>query len=610
MKANVTSDVEALRQSFREQVKLGVCCPLCGGTRSFPLTHSDRHDLGLGVIACDHCAMGMISPRPVSAWFDEFYRRYYWRIYISSRFKDLSEMYVVDQCDERAKQIFNAITPHLCEAPNSYLDVGCGQGAMIAEFRKRYPSGNYVGVDPSRDAAEFCRQHHGITIEVVERNSLDADGIRRQFDLITLIHVLEHVLDPVGVLSRAVEGLSDVGLIYVEVPDLLSKEWSGKEFFHVAHIWYFHDFALRNLFTRVGLDVVSIIRGAAEVWPWSIGFVGQRNTRGPQPPAGVLGTSDEFKLGLRRHVVGRQFPLTATAMQDRPGLARMEKSEAQPSFRTSSRNRLTAWVRAPLHKLLRKLSSVRIDEIRALEQQLDAAGRLLEFVSADETNRWLYRNRAERMDATEEVFDESRRRFHLDRYRFAASYVSGKAVLDCATGTGYGVRLLLETGNSRLVVGVDNDFKAVEYAFRKHGCPSSFFICAAGEHVPLEAGTIDVLTCFETIEHVPDDLALLNEFHRVLRPGGLLIISTPNQWPLSVSPYHVREYDRTSLEDVLDRGFACMELYNHNSGSETPYNRGQSSGIVRTTRENEHLAECYLAVCKRKPRWASCESRK
>jgi SAM-dependent methyltransferase len=107
-----------------------------------------------------------------------------------------------------------------------------------------------------------------------------------------------------------------------------------------------------------------------------------------------------------------------------------------------------------------------------------------------------------------------------------------------------------------------------------------------------------VIISFETIEHVPDDHSLIEEFFRVLRPGGHLIVSTPNQWPLEDAPFHVREYDRNSFLHVLESRFDCLELYNQNSGSETPLNHGQPRRIVATTATNEHLAECFIAVCR------------
>jgi ubiquinone/menaquinone biosynthesis C-methylase UbiE len=222
-------------------------------------------------------------------------------------------------------------------------------------------------------------------------------------------------------------------------------------------------------------------------------------------------------------------------------------------------------------------------------------------VLLDPSTQWLQENRLERMDATVEIFDSMRREFHLDRYRFAARHVRGQQVLDCACGTGYGVRMLREIGEAASVVGVDIDDKAIQYACQKHRVESTAFVRSSGDRLPLAGNSVDVVTSFETIEHVPDDVALLEEFYRVLRVDGMLIISTPNQWPLRDAPFHVREYDRKAFLDLLESHFHCVELYNQNSGCATPHNHDQPRGIVETMPYNEHLAECYLAVCRKKP---------
>ena len=223
-------------------------------------------------------------------------------------------------------------------------------------------------------------------------------------------------------------------------------------------------------------------------------------------------------------------------------------------------------------------------------------------VVLDPSTQWLQQNRLERMDATVEIFDPKRREFHLDRYRFAAQRVRGRKVLDCACGTGYGVRLLREVGEAASVIGVDIEDKAIAYAIQRHQVDSAAFICSSGENLPLSDNSVDIVTSFETIEHVPDDVALVEEFYRVLRTDGILIVSTPNQWPLADTPHHVREYDQSSFLKVLESRFACVELYNQNSGCATLHNHDQVRGIVTTMPYNEHLAECYLAVCRKKSR--------
>jgi 2-polyprenyl-3-methyl-5-hydroxy-6-metoxy-1,4-benzoquinol methylase len=585
--------IEVLRSSFNQTPKSRVYCPLCGGNATSALTNLDRHDLGLKLVACRRCGLGMISPRPEAPWFDEFYANTYWPIYISSRFKDLDDMYIGDRCVERAQQIFTAITPMFPHPPSSYLDVGCGQGAMLVEFHKRYPTAKCFGVESSRDAVEFCRRRHGISIEAAHWNSVEPDNLTGPFDLITLIHVIEHVLDPVDVLTRAVQRLPETGIIYVEVPDLLSDKWSGKDFFHIAHVWYFHEIALRNLFLRCGLDVVSVTRGATEVWPWALGLVGQRNATGFQPSETVPAVPKKFMICLKEHLAARELPIVMNPLSLRArsaqsqGLSRLRKMRAVPG-----------WIKAPVHDFVKRYTSVRADEIQSLENRLAATEKLLEFVSANEANRWLYQNRLERMDATLDIFDAKRREFHLDRYRFAAERVRGKQVLDCACGTGYGVRMLRQIGEAARVIGVDIEDKAIQYACQNHQVDATTFVCSSGDRLPLADNSVDIVASFETIEHVPDDVVLVEEFYRVLRADGILIISTPNQWPLAGTPHHVREYDRGSFLKVLEPRFDCVELYNQNSGADSPLNHGQLRGIVVTTAANEPHAECYIAICR------------
>ena len=109
----VNSGLDAFRSSYHLTKKIPICCPICGRHALLPFSHGDRHDLGLNIVMCEWCGMGMISPRPEAVWFDQFYRNDFWPVYIGSRFKDLDDMYIQDQCAERSKQIFEAINPKL-----------------------------------------------------------------------------------------------------------------------------------------------------------------------------------------------------------------------------------------------------------------------------------------------------------------------------------------------------------------------------------------------------------------------------------------------------------------------------------------------------------------
>jgi 2-polyprenyl-3-methyl-5-hydroxy-6-metoxy-1,4-benzoquinol methylase len=238
--------------------------------------------------------------------------------------------------------------------------------------------------------------------------------------------------------------------------------------------------------------------------------------------------------------------------------------------------------------------------LQRLRERVALLETTLELVSGDDRMLWLYRNRSERMDATVAMFPEARRRFHLARYLFAARYVAEKRVADIACGTGYGCRTLVETGGAANVTGIDHDADAIAYARQQHGLPEVQYALAPADRTPIAEGSLDCVVSFETIEHVPEDAALIDEFARILRPNGLLICSTPNQWPLDIAPHHVRVYTRDSFLQALDRRFSVEQMFNQNSGSDFPYNHGQPEGIVETTDGNADLAECFIAVARRR----------
>jgi SAM-dependent methyltransferase len=130
---------------------------------------------------------------------------------------------------------------------------------------------------------------------------------------------------------------------------------------------------------------------------------------------------------------------------------------------------------------------------------------------------------------------------HLARYRFAKERARGR-ILDVACGTGYGSALLGAVGVDRSVA-----------ALRRGRVPR-----VAADALRLPFGRVfDTVVSFETIEHVADAARFVAECARVLRPGGRLMVSTPNRelWsPRSPRPcqrFHVREFSRKEFLSVL-----------------------------------------------------------
>jgi ubiquinone/menaquinone biosynthesis C-methylase UbiE len=134
------------------------------------------------------------------------------------------------------------------------------------------------------------------------------------------------------------------------------------------------------------------------------------------------------------------------------------------------------------------------------------------------------------------------------RYMFAKKYIKNKdQVLDAACGTGYGT-----TG-----VGIDNNPEAIAFA-KKHF--KAKYVLGDVLNMPFSSNLFDVVTSFETIEHV-DAKKFLNEISRVLKKDGKLILSTPQKKGLSNSPYHIKEFSKDELYHLLKKYFKSVKIF-------------------------------------------------
>jgi SAM-dependent methyltransferase len=154
---------------------------------------------------------------------------------------------------------------------------------------------------------------------------------------------------------------------------------------------------------------------------------------------------------------------------------------------------------------------------------------------------------------------------HWHRYAFALEFVAGKRVLDAACGEGYGSALLAGTAAS--VVGVDLAPAAVEHARNRYGARANLrFELGDATELALAAGAVDVVVSFETIEHLSAQRELIAGFERVLAPGGLLLISSPDRRSYSdrsgsINPHHVKELYREEFEALLRERFGAVRLF-------------------------------------------------
>ena len=153
---------------------------------------------------------------------------------------------------------------------------------------------------------------------------------------------------------------------------------------------------------------------------------------------------------------------------------------------------------------------------------------------------------------------------HHHRYLAAAPLCAGRDVLDIASGEGFGSALLSCVAES--VVGVDRDPEAVSFAARNYRAGTGTLRFEVGDcaAIPLPDDSVDVVVSFETIEHIDDHTRFLGEVRRVLRPGGLLLCSTPDRdvYRSGEEPneFHQRELNEAEFGALLRGAFGRVEM--------------------------------------------------
>ena len=161
---------------------------------------------------------------------------------------------------------------------------------------------------------------------------------------------------------------------------------------------------------------------------------------------------------------------------------------------------------------------------------------------------------------------------HQARYQFASTFVLSKEVVDCACGSGESSYIFSKAGAQR-VIGIDADLETLNNAILTYRGTCLSFATGSGTDIPLIDASADVFICLESIEHVDADSTFITEIARVLRPGGMLILSTPNRnitnpgSSLDSAPwnkYHVREYDEQELDLLTCSEFEIVEKFGQN----------------------------------------------
>jgi SAM-dependent methyltransferase len=154
-------------------------------------------------------------------------------------------------------------------------------------------------------------------------------------------------------------------------------------------------------------------------------------------------------------------------------------------------------------------------------------------------------------------------RRHQVVYRRLAKHCVDRDVLEAGCGEGYGADLIADV--ARRVVAVDYDEAAVAHVRGRY--PRVQVMQANLAKLPLPDASVDIVVNFQVIEHLWDQAQFVAECARVLRPSGVLMVSTPNRITFSpgrdtpINPFHTRELNARELTELLvDAGLTDVSI--------------------------------------------------
>lgn len=157
------------------------------------------------IFKCLKCGLLFVSPQPAKEKLRQYYRD----------FKPDYQLKYKDEVIKKGKMILKMVRGF--KKNGRLLDVGCGYGFFMDLARKN--GWKVLGVEISPFASEFARKNFGL--DVFTEELATANLRENYFDLISLQHTLEHLLEPLKDLSTIRTKLRDDGLLVVVVPNAL-----------------------------------------------------------------------------------------------------------------------------------------------------------------------------------------------------------------------------------------------------------------------------------------------------------------------------------------------------------------------------------------------------
>lgn len=219
-------------------------CLLCGSDHYDEFARADSFGFPLTYYQCRDCGLIFQSADDNQTANPQFYAETYRQIYQSSAEPTAKDLWVQEH---RALSLVSILQTLRINPPERILDIGASTGVLLETFRGTF-GGEVIGVEPG-DAYRAHAEERGITMFSSIENLIEANPPR--FDLVSMIHVLEHLPDPVGMLKTIRTALlQESGILLLEVPNFYAHDS-----FELAHLACYTPHTLQQVLRQAGYHV-------------------------------------------------------------------------------------------------------------------------------------------------------------------------------------------------------------------------------------------------------------------------------------------------------------------------------------------------------------------
>lgn len=222
-------------------------CILCGSEKNETFSREESFGFPLTYYQCENCGLVFQSVEESRAADPGFYTETYRKIYQSSEEPTAKDVWVQEQ---RAEHLVRLVRAKGVEAPKRVLDIGASTGILLEAFERTHNS-DVTGVEPG-EAYRAYAEEKGIkmfdSLETLIANRPE------KFDLVSMVHVLEHLPDPVGTLQKIrKELLSENGVLLLEVPNFYVHDS-----YELAHLACYTPHTVVEAVQQAGFELVSL----------------------------------------------------------------------------------------------------------------------------------------------------------------------------------------------------------------------------------------------------------------------------------------------------------------------------------------------------------------